>query len=120
VVHLTTYIQTEVAGADPKRAEAFRPYCRNVPKTGAVTFSFDLIDKEARKLPVALAVSKVAASGEKALVKEQPAAVYGAGVAQISANLAEAGVYSVRLVFGEGKSADEQLEVPVAVGLAEH
>lgn len=119
VVHLTTYVQTETAAADPKRAEAFRPYCRSVPKTGAITFSFDLVDKEARKLPIALSVFKTGSGGDKTLVKEQPAAVYAAGVAQVTANLTEAGMYSVKLAFGEGKATDEVMEVAIVVGLAE-
>lgn len=119
VVHLTSYVQTDTASADPKRAEAFRPYCRSVPRTGTITFSFDLVDKEARKIPVALSVFKVGASGDRTLVKEQPGAVYEAGVAAVTVNLPEAGMYAVKLAFAEGKAADEQLDVTVAVGMGD-
>jgi hypothetical protein len=118
-LHLTSYVQTEVAGGDPKRAEAFRPYCKNLPKTGLISFSFDLVDKEARKIPIALSVFKLSSSGDKTLVKEQPAATYEAGVAQISANLPDAGIYAVKVAFGAAKSADEVLEVPIFVAMGE-
>ena len=58
-------------------------------------------------------------SGDKTLVKEQPAAVYAAGVAQVTANLTEAGMYSVKLAFGAAKTADEVIEVPVTVAMGE-
>lgn len=119
VAHLTSYIQTEPSAADPKRAEAFRPYCRSIPAAGRLVFSFDLVDREARKVPVALAVLKYGADGSKTVIKEQPAAAYPAGVAAITADIPEAGRYGLKLAFGEGRSADEVIETPIAVGLTE-
>lgn len=116
VAHLTSYIQTEPVAGQSQSVEAFRPYCKNIPSAGRLVFSFDLVDKEARKVPVALAVLKYEANGAKTVVKEQPPAAYPTGVAAITADIPETGRYGLRLAFGEGRTADEVIETPIAVG----
>lgn len=117
-VHLTTYFLPdsgkESANANGKKL--YMPYCDQVPGTGQAVFTIDLMEQDARDQLVALSLSHYDASGHLALVTELPRAVHPGGVLTLGAAIEKPGKYLLRLTFGEGKSKDEIIEMPILAG----
>ena len=77
---------------DALKAE-FQSYCRDIPSTGKVTLTFDLISDTLRTIPVAVRVVEVTNSGESGTVLDIPQQVYPSGVVRAEAEFTKAGKY---------------------------
>jgi hypothetical protein len=92
-------ILKELKDADLKRyldamKEEFQSYCRDIPRTGKATLTFDLISDALRKLPVAIRIGEVSAkSGNAATILHIPKQIYSSGVVRIETEFAKAGKY---------------------------
>ena len=88
----------ELKGKDLKRyvdslKEEFQSFCRDIPSTGKVTLTFDLISDTLRTTPMAIRVVEVTNGGESGAVLEIPQHVYPSGVVRAEAELTKAGKY---------------------------
>lgn len=88
----------ELKDADVKRyldamKEEFQSYCRDLPRTGKATLTFDLISDSLRKVPVAVRVIEAAESGARETVLYIPQQVYPSGVVRAETEFAKAGKY---------------------------
>lgn len=118
-VHLTTYFLAATADADLRpngREKMYMQYCDRVPGTGRLIFTIDLMEQDARNMPVEFSLSKYDAEGRLSLVKKSPAAVHPGGVLTLDAVIMERGKYLLKLAFGNAKTNDEIIEMPVLVG----
>jgi hypothetical protein len=115
-VHLTTHFAATIADGktDPKRKAAkYEPYCDQIPGPGQVFFTVDLMEKDARTLSVGLSFFKRTADGQLALVKALPPNLYPSGVLTLDVPIAERGKYVLKLAFGEAKTQDDIIEMPI-------
>lgn len=88
----------ELKNADLKRyvdalKEEFQSFCRDIPNTGKVTLTFDLISDTLRTIPVGVRVVEAADTGESGTVLNIPQRVYPSGVVRAEAEFAKAGKY---------------------------
>lgn len=105
----------------------FIKYCREIPKPGKTYLTLDLLDRDARRMPVSLRVVEEDLGEDGRLAKEKRTlvetlpTVYKSGTAEIQANITEPGHYAVIAVFGENDgfiSEDDRLRIPFSVGIA--
>ncbi|TAL39944.1 MAG: hypothetical protein EPN89_20215 [Methylovulum sp.] len=120
----------ELKDADLKRyvdalKEEFQSYCRDIPSTGKVTLTFDLISDTLRTIPVAVRVVEVTNSGESGTVLEIPQQVYPSGVVRAEAEFTKAGKYQAIVeehhadrapLVGAAEAASHSHDGVVAVG----
>lgn len=88
----------ELKDADLKRyvdamKEEFQSYCRDVPRTGKTTLTFDLISDVLRRIPVAVRVVEASERSDSGTVLYIPQQVYPSGVVRAEAEFAKAGKY---------------------------
>lgn len=100
----------ELKDADLRRyvdalKEEFRSYCRDIPSTGKVALTFDLISDTLRSIPVAVRVVEVTNSGESEAVLAIPQQVYSSGVVRVEAEFPKAGKFKAIVELPE-HSAD--------------
>ena len=109
-VHFSAY-QHAAAGAAPQLAQLrelkdadarryldamkdeFQSYCRDIPKTGKATLTFDLISDVLRRVPVAVRVVEASERGKSETVLYIPQQVYPSGVVKAETDFAKAGKY---------------------------
>lgn len=112
-------------GAQKGENTAFAKYCQEIPAVGKTYLSIDLLDRDTRKLPIALKVVEEEFSEDdgrppKVLrtLGEVPAKLYGNGVADIPVVISQPGHYALVATFGEEAiSEDDHLRVPFTVAL---
>jgi hypothetical protein len=88
----------ELKDADARRyldamKEEFQSYCRDIPRTGKATLTFDLIGDVLRTIPVAVRVVEASERGGSEPVLYIPKQVYPSGVVKAETNFAKAGKY---------------------------
>ncbi len=118
-VHLTTYFlaDTREGGGGPKdKAKKYYPHCDRIPGTGKVVFTVDLMEQDARDMSVVLSLSRYDSGGQLKLVKALPPNLHPHGVLTLGVPFVERGKYLLKLAFGEAKSKDEVIEMPILVG----
>lgn len=92
-------ILKELKDADLRRyldamKEEFQSYCRDIPKAGKATLTFDLISDALRRTPVAVRVVETAENGKNPeTVLYIPQQVYPDGVVKTEIEFARAGKY---------------------------
>lgn len=96
----------ELKDADLRRyldamKEEFRSYCRDIPKTGKATLTFDLMSDALRKIPVAVRVVEASERGDSGTVLYIPQQVYPSGVVKAETDFAKAGKYRAVLEVEE-------------------
>ncbi len=118
-VHLTTYFlaATGHEDMDPEvKSRMYAQYCDRIPGTGRAVFSVDLMEQDARNQAVAISLSHYEPGGQLALVKEVPPAVHPGGVLTLDVAIAKQGKYLLKLAFGEARTKDDVIEMPIIVG----
>lgn len=96
----------ELKDADLKRyldamKDEFQSYCRDIPKTGKATLTFDLISDALRKIPVAVRVVEASERGDSGTVLYIPQQVYPSGVVKAETDFTRAGKYKAVLEVEE-------------------
>lgn len=118
-VHLTTYFLAASGdgGKDPKdKAKKYDQFCDRIPGTGKAIFTVDLMEQDARNLSVALSLLQYDFAGGLTPVKELPQNLYPGGVLTMDVPIVERGKYLLKLAFGEAKSRDDIITMPILVG----
>lgn len=118
-VHLTTYFlaATGLGDIDPKdKAKRYMQACDRIPGTGQVVFTVDLMEQDSRGLRVGVSLSRYDTGGRLVLVKEASRDVHPRGVLTLDTAIAEQGKYLLKVAFGEAKTKDDIIEIPVLVG----
>jgi hypothetical protein len=102
----------------------FVKYCQEIPAVGETFLTVDLLDRDVRKLPVALRVIEESYSQDGAPPKEirtlseTPRQVYKNGTAETHVAIGEPGHYALIVSVGEDPfSEDDHVRIPFSVGL---
>jgi hypothetical protein len=123
IVHFTSYLEPLAGEKDPKKI--FKQHCQDLPRVGKAYLGIDLMDMDARGLPVGVKVVEVQ-EGERpkdAQKNVQPVLldiapkVYESGVVEVQSTFDKPGLYSVNLAFDAGVSDEDVLKIPLRVGL---
>jgi hypothetical protein len=96
-VHLTTYFlsATDSSVEGPKNTtKKYDQYCDRVPGEGLVVFTVDLMEQDARDLPVALSFSQYDSRGQLKLVKEVPPNPHSQGTLTLERSRSKASIFS--------------------------
>lgn len=131
-VYFSAYIKPEgnleeIKGKD--RNKLLRSYCREIPKTGSLYFTADLVDDDVRETPVSIRLVKQELIGEdekkaenfKDIVTlfEVPAKLYPQGMVETQIELDKNGYYALYLLIGEENTIAEEniLRIPLNIGV---
>ncbi|GAB6068302.1 hypothetical protein JCM13664_16210 [Methylothermus subterraneus] len=99
-----------------KKEGEFQRYCRELPRAALSYLGIDFMDRDARRVPIALAVVEEDAQGhELRTLLELAPQTYPQGVASLQANFDRPGRYAVLVRFQSEDLIDE-LRIPLAVG----
>ena len=111
-------------GRKSNEATEFVKYCQEIPTVGETFLTVDLLDRDVRKLPVALRVIEESFSQEGALPREvrtlaeTPQQVYKNGTVETHVDIKEPGHYALIVSVGEDPfSEDDRVRIPFSVGL---
>jgi hypothetical protein len=116
---LTTYFLADSddnAGGSIDDMSRYSELCDRVPGTGRAIFSVTLMEEDVRSLPVGLSFYKLDQKGARELLNSVPAKPHPAGFMTLDSPLSHRGKYLLELAFGDGKSAEDKIEVPISVG----
>lgn len=96
----------ELKDADLRRyvdamKEEFQSYCRDIPRTGKATLTFDLISDALRRIPVAVRVVEASEREGAETVLYIPQQVYPSGVVKAETDFGKAGKYKAVLEVEE-------------------
>lgn len=124
-VHFSAYLQpsTDNKLANPKAA--FVPYCQQIPRSGKIFFTADLIDRDIRTTPIAIRLVEVEKTGQNApddvreirTITEIPAKLYPRGAVEAQADIDKTGNYQLFLLIGEALEEDDKFKIPLEVGV---
>jgi hypothetical protein len=118
-VHLTTYFRSATGDGDMDpndKAKRYMQACDRIPGTGQVVFTVDLMEQDTRGVPVAFSLSRYDTGGRLVLVKDASRDVHPRGVLTLDAAIAEQGKYLLKVAFGEAKTKDDIIDIPILVG----
>ncbi|RYU61475.1 hypothetical protein EWI61_05690 [Methylolobus aquaticus] len=111
-------------GRQHNEATEFAKYCQEVPSVGETFLTVDLLDRDVRKLPVALRVVEESYSADGAPPKEvrtlveTPRQVYKNGTAETHVDIPQPGHYALIVSVGEDPfSEDDHVRIPFSVAL---
>ncbi|MDE2180400.1 MAG: hypothetical protein KGJ40_06090 [candidate division NC10 bacterium] len=85
---------------DAMKAE-FQSFCRDIPRTGKATLTFDLISDVLRRIPVAVRIVEASERNDSETVLYLPQQVYPSGVVRAETEFAKAGKYKAVVEVGE-------------------
>ena len=118
-VHLTSFFLAAALDddSDPReKAMRYNQYCDRIPGAGKVIFTVDLMEQDARDQSVVLSLSQYNPQGQLTLVKTLPAGHHPRGVLTLDIPIVERGKYLLKVAFGEAKTKDDIIEMPILVG----
>lgn len=118
-VHLTSYFLPAALDddSDPReKAMRYNQFCDRIPDTGKVIFTVDLMEQDARDQSVVLSLSRYTPEGQLMPVKTLPPNLHPRGVLTLDTPIAERGKYLLKVAFGEAKTKDDIIEMPIIVG----
>lgn len=118
-VHLTSFFLPAALDDDSsprEKAMRYSQYCDHIPGTGKVIFTVDLMEQDGRDQSVALSLSQYNAQGRLTPVKALPASLHPRGVLTLDVPIVERGKYLLKVAFGEAKTKDDTIEMPILVG----
>lgn len=116
---LTTYFLADSddnAGGAITDMSKYDEYCDRVPGTGRAIFTVTLMEEDVRSQPVALSFFRYGADGGLQPLNALPSAPHPGGFVTLDAPVDHRGKYLLRLAFGEGKSKEDLIDMPISVG----
>ena len=131
-VYFSAYIKPEGNLAETKgkdRDNLLRSYCKNIPSTGLIYLTADLVDDDVRETPVSIRLVEQELIGDDEkiaenfrdirTVSEVESKLYPRGVVQTQVELDKNGYYALYLMIGEGDVIAEEdiLKIPFVVGV---
>jgi hypothetical protein len=103
---------------------AFEKYCQQVPATGKLYLTIDMLDRDVRTTPIALRVVEESLTDDgkvtetKRTLSETPGKIYKNGSADIAVDVTTAGHYALIVTVGDQViTEDDRLRIPFSVGL---
>jgi len=105
-----------------ERKAAMQPHCQSVPQTGKIYFGVDLLDRDARQMPVWMRLVRLQENEEGELVEGPVIArsepqIHPQGSLQLAAQIDEPGRYLVIVTFGkEATIPEDELKIPITIG----
>lgn len=113
-------ILKELKDADLRRyldamKEEFQSYCRDIPRTGKTTLTFDLLSDVLRRIPVAVRVVEASERGNPETVLYIPQQVYPSGVVRAETEFEKAGKYQAVVEVEEHADRSHPGDSPVVV-----
>ena len=93
-------------------------YCEEVPATGLLRITFDLIDQNTREQPVALRLLALPAenNGAPTTLLDLPSRIYPSGSIGIDRGFERAGRYEFQLRFGQKPTDADMMKIAFSVG----
>lgn len=124
-VHFSTYLQPskDDKNLDPKAA--FVPFCQQIPRSGKMYFTADLIDRDIRTTPIGIRLVEVEKTGQKApndireirTITEIPSQLYPRGAVEAQADVDKNGDYVLYFLIGDAIEEDDKFKVALEVGV---
>jgi hypothetical protein len=104
---------------------AFTKYCQEIPATGRIHLSIDLLDRDVRATPIALRVVEESLNEGggrppevKKTINEVPPKIYRNGTADTDVEIDKPGHYALIATIGDDAvGEDDRLRIPFSVGL---
>ncbi len=87
-----------------------------MPGTGKVILAVTFMEKEVRKVRIALSFYQSDSAGALKELFSLPPKIYPSGMLSADATVAHKGKYVLRIAFGEGKEKEDIIEMPIFVG----
>jgi len=118
-VQLTTYFLEAARDGgrdDMHKAIMFVDHCDRIPGPGKVIFTIDLMESDTREQPAVLSLLRYDSGGQLTLVKALPPNLHPQGVLRLDATIVEKGKYLLELAFGEARTMDDVIAMPIFVG----
>lgn len=123
-VHFSAYLQPENREALKEKA-AFVPFCQQIPRTGKMFFTADLIDRDIRTTPIGIRLVEVEKTGQPVpddireirTIAEIPAKLYPRGAVEAQAEIDKNGDYVLYLLIDEAIEEDDRFRIPLEVGV---
>ncbi|NJD05741.1 MAG: hypothetical protein FIA97_04490 [Methylococcaceae bacterium] len=119
-VHFTALQEGRKAGEKTD----FEKYCQEIPSTGRIYLSVDLLDRDVRSTPIALRVVEESVfedgrpSETKSTLAETSPKIYKNGTADTQVAVSQPGHYALIVTVGDGPiTEDDQLRIPFSVAL---
>jgi hypothetical protein len=119
-VHFTALQEGRKAGEKTD----FAKYCQEIPATGRVYLSVDLLDRDVRSTPIALRVVEESVFDDgrtpeiKTTLNETSPKIYKNGTADTQVAISQPGHYALLVTIGDGPvTEDDQLRIPFSVAL---
>ena len=128
-VYFSVRVQTPKETQDARlKKQLFRPYCEDIPTSGTLFFTADLVGDAQRRTPIGIrVVEQTSADDENPASKprgfrsllEIPPKAYPNGVIEMHFDLAKSGYYAIHLIRGGNDAAAEEgkLVIPLNVGV---
>lgn len=127
-IYFSTYVEPKNGIGDPAKIDEslYQSYCQNIPETGTVFFTADLIDEDLREMPISLRlVEQELTDTDNTLDYEDgrvletiESRIYSQGTIETKAFIDKKGQYKLYLIIGEEPVfEDDILEIPFAVGM---
>ena len=128
-VYFSTYVEPDKMSDDSTKVNEslFKSHCRNIPHTGNVYFTADLVDEDLREMPISLRLVEQELTGKKEtaadykdvrIISEVKPKVYSQGTIETRAVIDKTGHYALYLIIGDEQSAsaDDILKSRLHVG----
>ncbi|WP_150046041.1 hypothetical protein [Methylomonas rhizoryzae] len=123
-VHFSAYLQPGKEDLASGNKAAFVPFCQQIPRTGKMFFTADLIDRDIRETPIGIRLVEVEKTGQPApddvrevrTLVEIPAKLYPRGAVEAQAEIDRNGDYLLYFLIGDAIEEDDKFKVPLQVG----
>ncbi|OQW39186.1 MAG: hypothetical protein A4S08_07660 [Proteobacteria bacterium SG_bin4] len=130
-VYFSTYVEPDKMSDDSTKVNEslFKSHCINIPYTGNVYFTADLVDEDLRETPISLRLVEQELTGKNKdssadyedvrIISEVMPKIYSQGTIETHAVIDKIGHYALYLIIGDEKSAleDDILKIRFNVGL---
>ncbi len=111
IVHFSAF-----QSGERREGSEFTRYCQELPRPGLSYLGIDLMDRDARRVPIALAVVEEDAQGKaQRTLKEIVPQTYPQGVVSLEVNFDRPGHYGVLVRFA-GEEVTDELRIPLLIG----
>lgn len=131
-IYFSAYVEPEDKTSDSteNREALFKSHCRNIPSTGTVYFTADLVDEDLRETPISLRLVEQEFIGEDEnlasdyrdirTIEEVNSKIYSQGTIEMQTVIESKGHYALYLIVVGGDKPlfeDDILRVPLNVGM---
>jgi hypothetical protein len=129
-VRFSVHVQSPKENQDPRlKRQSYRAYCEDIPTSGTLFFTADLVGDALRRTPMGIRVVEQTSADDESQAEnfnglrtlfELPPKAYPNGVIEAHFETAKTGYYAIHLIRGGNDAASEagKLIIPLKVGVA--